>query len=83
MDGNFLGSQAQEKAISEETRKRIDDTVRGILSEAYANAKRIITSHKDLHERIARDLFEKEEMLKEEFDEYFEGVDGVPEKIIK
>lgn len=51
------------------------------LSDAYATAKRIITENKNLHEDIAHALFEKEEMLKEEFDAFFEGNGAVPKKI--
>lgn len=80
VEGNFLGAQAQEKAISDETRKYIDETVRKMLQDAYALAKKIISTHKALHETIAQDLLKKEEMLKEEFDAYFEGV-AVPQKV--
>lgn len=82
VEGNFLGAQAQEKAISDETRKLIDDKVRKILADAYNTAKKIISDNKELHEQIANDLFAQEEMTKEEFDAYFEGKNA-PEKIIK
>lgn len=83
VEGNYLGAQSQEKAISQETRKLIDDKVRKILQDAYATATKIISENKDLHEKIAKDLFEKEEMLKDEFDAYFVDMTNVPEKIIK
>lgn len=83
VEGNFLGAQAQEKAISDDTRKQIDATVRIMLQDAYALAKKIITQHKDLHETIANVLLEKEEMNQEEFDTFFEDISGVPEKINK
>ena len=83
VEGNYLGAQSQEKAISQETRKLIDDKVRKILQDAYATATQIISENKDLHEKIAKDLFEKEEMLKDEFDAYFVDITNVPEKIIK
>ncbi len=81
VEGNFLGAEAQQKAISDETRKQIDLTVRTMLQEAYATAKRLITAHKALHERIATDLLAREEMSEEEFDAYFTDVTGVPTKI--
>lgn len=81
VEGNFLGAESQQKAISEETRKLIDDKVRKLLKDAYALAKKIITSYKDLHEQLANHLLEREEMLQEEFDAYFEGVKGVPQKV--
>ena len=61
----------------------IDGKVRKILQDAYAIATKIISENKDLHEKIAKDLFEKEEMLKDEFDAYFVDMTNVPEKIIK
>lgn len=81
LEGNFLGGQAQEKAISDETRKIIDDKVRKLLQDAYTLARTIITTHKDLHEKIAHELLAKEEMLQDEFDAFFVWVDGVPEKV--
>lgn len=81
-EGNYLGGGGQEKTISEDSRKMIDAKVREILATAYETAKKIIRNNFDLHKQIATDLLEKEEMLREEFDAYFEGV-AVPEKIIK
>jgi cell division protease FtsH len=81
IEGNYLGAQAQEKAISDETRKLIDDKVRELLSNAYAQAKSIITKNKKLHEELADLLLQKEELLQEEFDEYFKDLTVAPEKI--
>jgi cell division protease FtsH len=81
VEGNFLGAEAQQKAISDETRKQIDLTVRTMLQEAYATATRLITTHKALHEQIATDLLAREEMDEAEFDAYFTDVAGVPAKI--
>lgn len=81
VEGNFLGAEAQQKAISDETRKQIDLTVRTMLQEAYSTAKNLITTHKSLHEKIANDLLAREEMSEEEFDTYFDAVSGVPAKI--
>ena len=55
--------------------------MRIILKDAYATAHTIIMSNRDLHEKIAAKLLETEEMSREEFDAFFEGVAGVPEKI--
>ena len=81
VDGNFLGAEAQQKAISDETRKLIDEKVKKYLSDAYETARKIITDNKNLHEDIANALFEKEEMLKEDFDAFFAGNPAVPEKV--
>jgi cell division protease FtsH len=57
--------------LSDETIKKIDEKVKEILKEAYNKAKEIITKNKDLHEKIAKDLLEKEEISREEFEQYF------------
>ena len=54
--------------------------VRGLLLDAYALAKKIITSNKDLHETLANALLEREEMLQDEFDAFFEVVKA-PQKV--
>jgi ATP-dependent Zn protease len=58
--------------ISDKTQDLIDSKVRILLLEAYALAKKLITTHKDLHEQIATHLLTVEEMLQEEFDTFFE-----------
>lgn len=72
VEGNFLGAESQQKAISNDTRKLIDEKVRKLLQDAYALAKKIITDNRDLHEKIAQELLVKEEMTQDEFDLYFE-----------
>lgn len=80
-EGNYLGGQGNAKVISDKTQDLIDKKVRELLTTAYAHAKKIITKHKDLHETLANALLEKEEMLQDEFDAFFEGVSGVPQKV--
>jgi cell division protease FtsH len=72
--------EGQRKDMSNDTRKMIDLKVRTLLQEAYAQAGKIISKNRDLHEKIAEALLVQEEMTKEEFDEFFTGV-SVPEKI--
>ncbi len=81
IDGNYLGAEAGQKVISDKTRDLIDEKVRMLLKDAYAKARSIITMHRELHEKIATALLEKEEMLAEDFDAFFEGVLGVPQKV--
>ncbi len=57
--------------LSDETIKKIDNKVKEILAEAYNTAKNIILNNKDLHTQIAKELLEKEELTKEEFDNFF------------
>jgi cell division protease FtsH len=71
IDGNFLGSESGQKVMSDKTQDLIDGKVRGLLKDAYARAKHIINTYKDLHEQLANHLIEREEMLQEEFDAYF------------
>jgi cell division protease FtsH len=81
VEGNYLGAQAQEKAISDDTRKLIDEKVRKLLTDAYNKAKHIITTYKVLHETIATELLKKEELLEEEFDAFFHDMPEVPAKL--
>lgn len=67
---NYSG-QTQKPYVSDETIKKIDDTVKQILSKSYEKAIDIINKNKDLHIKITKDLLEKEEISKEEFDAYF------------
>lgn len=82
---NFADSQptfdSSGSPISNDTQKLIDSKVRTILKESYEVAKNIILKNKDLHTKISEVLLEKEELIKEEFDTFFEGVSGVPEKL--
>jgi cell division protease FtsH len=80
-EGNYLGGQWSGKVISDKTQDLIDKKVRELLLTAYAQAKKIITTNQSLHEKIAEHLLTVEEMLQEEFDTFFEWVDGVPQKI--
>ena len=80
-EGNYLGGQGNSKVISDKTQDLIDSKVRKLLLDAYALAKKIITSNKDLHEKLANALLEREEMLQDEFDAFFEGMTSVPQKV--
>jgi cell division protease FtsH len=80
-EGNYLGGQGSGKVISDKTQDLIDSKVRWLLLTAYAQAKMIITTNRDLHEKIAQHLLTVEEMLQEDFDAFFEWVKGVPQKV--
>jgi cell division protease FtsH len=49
----------------------IDSKVKEILDNAYNTAIKLITKNKKLHDKIAKDLLEREEISKEEFEAYF------------
>jgi cell division protease FtsH len=80
-EGNYLGAQSNGKIISDKTQDLIDSKVRGLLLDAYALARKIITTNKDLHEKIAHALLEREEMLQDDFDLFFVDVKGLPQKV--
>lgn len=64
--------QSQKPYISDETIKAIDNKVKSILTDAYNTAVKLITENKQLHEKITKDLLEKEELSEKEFAAYFE-----------
>ncbi len=64
--------QSTRAFISDETTKKIDEKVKEILKKAYDTAIRLITENKELHEKIAKSLLEKEEISEKEFKAYFE-----------
>lgn len=81
IEGNYLGAEGGGKLFSEKTQEKIDEKVRIILRTAYERARHIITEYRSLHEKIAEILLKKEELLAQEFDEFFEGV-SVPNKAV-
>ena len=50
----------QKKSVSEETARLIDEEVKRISTEAYNRAKKILEEHKDILEKLAKALVEKE-----------------------
>ena len=68
----FIGRDlAHTRSYSEGIASTIDSEVKRIIDEAYAEAKRIILEHKDVLERCADLLLEKEKITKEEFEALF------------
>ena len=67
--GQFLQEQQlfQQKEISDETAKLIDDEVRAILAERMVEVKKLLATKKDLLEKVASVLLEKETLESEEF----------------
>jgi cell division protease FtsH len=57
----------QQKEISDETAKLIDDEVRKILDERMETVKVLLSTKKDLLEKVATALLEKETLESEEF----------------
>ncbi len=78
---NHLGETADGSEVSDETKHLVDTKVRELLHAAYQQAKKIILMNRELHENISQVLMNKQEILQDEFDAFFEGVE-VPEKVV-
>ncbi len=71
-DEVFIGRDlAHAKSVSEGTASSIDEEVRLIISDCYAKAKQIIEEHRDVLDRCADLLIEKEKITREEFEGLF------------
>lgn len=71
VSGNHLGSNGEQGTFSDKTMEAIDAKVKIILQDAYKVAIKLIQENKTLHEKITKDLLEKEEISEEEFKAYF------------
>ncbi len=71
-DEVFIGRDlAHTRSYSEGIAATIDQEVKRIIDDAYAEAKRIILEHRDVLERCADLLLEKEKISREEFEDLF------------
>ncbi len=71
-DEVFIGRDlAHQRPYSESVAAAIDNEVKRIIDEAYAEAKRIITEHMDVLEKCSALLIEKEKIGREEFEALF------------
>ena len=69
----FLGrDSAQTRGYSESVANAIDEEVKKIIDECYEKAKAIILEHRDVLDRCAELLLEKEKITREEFEALFE-----------
>ena len=70
----FLGRDlGHARSYSEDVAREIDQEVKRIIDEAYAQAKTIITEHMDVLHRCAQVLIEREKIGSAEFEAIFEG----------
>ena len=75
----FLGhSVTQNKSVSEDTAREIDNEVRAFIDHAYAEAKRILTERRNDLESLAQGLLEYETLSGDEIQQVLRG-----EKIIR
>jgi cell division protease FtsH len=73
-DEVFIGRDlAHTRSYSESVANHIDEEVRKMIDECYAEAKRILIENKDVLEACATLLIEKERITREEFEALFEN----------
>ncbi len=78
-DHVFLGRDfSREPDYSEEVASAIDREVRDIVTDQYGRAKEILRSHRNVLNRLALTLMEKETLLAEELKAIVWGGTGVP-----
>jgi ATP-dependent metalloprotease FtsH len=64
----FLGFESEEKNYSEKIASEIDKEIKRIINEAKERAEKILSQKKQLFEKVAKKLIEKEVIEKEEFE---------------
>ncbi len=65
----FLGREfGHRREVSEQTAQMVDGEVKRLLDEAFAEARALITEHRDLLERIAQALLERETIDRDDLD---------------
>ncbi|HET7042347.1 MAG TPA: ATP-dependent zinc metalloprotease FtsH [Gemmatimonadales bacterium] len=70
----FLGRDfGTRHEVSEHTAKMVDEEVKRLLDEAYARAKALLTDHRDVLDRLALALLERETLNTEEVNLLFQG----------
>jgi cell division protease FtsH len=71
----FLGREiSEQRNYSDEVAAKIDAEVREIIDRAYERAKEALTKHREVLDRLAALLIEKETIEAEEFESLFEGI---------
>jgi len=81
---NYISEQEWfTKPYSEKTAELIDTKVKNIVSEAYVKSLKILTENKQLIEKIAELLFEKEYLTREEFFEMMSNPTLIDEIVVK
>jgi cell division protease FtsH len=71
----FLGREiAEQRNYSDEVAAKIDAEVRQLIDVAYGRAKEALLTHREVLDRLAALLVEKETIEAEEFEALFEGV---------
>jgi len=80
----FLGREiGEQRNYGEQVAREIDEEVDQIVTAAYAKAEEILTRYSDLHHAIARKLIEVETLDADEFEKFFAGVPGAPQRRVE
>jgi len=75
----FLGREfAQRREVSERTAQKVDDEVKRLIDEAYARAMQIITENRELLDRIAAALLDRETIDREDLDRLVKNLPLAP-----
>jgi len=78
----FLGREfAQRREISERTAQMVDDEVKRLVDEAYARATAIISDNRELLDRIADALLERETIDREDLDRLVKNLPLAPRNL--
>jgi cell division protease FtsH len=78
----FLGREfAQRREISERTAEAVDDEVKRLVDEAYAKAMQIVNANRELLDRIAVALLERETIDREDLDRLLKG-EALPPRVL-
>jgi len=78
----FLGREfAQRREISERTAEAVDDEVKRLVDEAYAKAMQIVNENRELLNRIAVALLERETIDREDLERLMKG-EPLPPRVL-
>ncbi len=70
----FLGREfGQRREVSERTAEMVDDEIKRLLDEAHARARAILTDNRELLDRIAATLLERETIDREDMEKLVKG----------
>lgn len=78
--GAFLGEFGQNRDYSEGIAEQVDAEVRALLEQAHNEAYQIITENRDILDRLAAELLEKETLDHVQCAEIFKDVKKIPER---
>ncbi|MBR5360146.1 MAG: hypothetical protein IK123_04580, partial [Lachnospiraceae bacterium] len=78
VESKYLSGEATLNC-AESTAALVDEEVMKILAESYEEAKRLLTENREVLDKIAEHLIEKETITGKEFMKIFRDLKGLPE----